>query len=196
MTPNDAQLKEYELLRQELLQLDRAVLQAIGLIIGFIGVITAQGLTSGNPFVYLITLPLVFGFSFYIFDKRWGIFLIASYLKNYIENPESGPRWETQLYYFRNVCKKQNFIQVHNIIKIECGFIVLLSIIEYGLFVYFGYIQNLPFWQLIIPIPFILVLIWHTTSEYNVLMHEGKDGGRLDRLWEEAENLRLEINNK
>ncbi len=190
MANKDGQLKEFELLRQELLQHDRAILQVVGLILGFIGIITAQGLTSGNPYVFLIPFPVLTGLSKYISDKRWAIWLIASYIMQFIEDSELGPRWETQLYFFRTACKKHGFTPGQNIIKVECWFLNILGLIEYGLFVYFAQTKGVSFWQYLVPLPFGIWLIWQTTSQYFRLAREGRDGSNICRLWKEADQLR------
>ncbi len=183
-------LKEYELLRQELLHHDRAVLQVIGLILGFLGIITAQGLTSGNPYVFIVPLPVLVGLNIYVSDKRWAIWLIASYLQHFVEKPGLGPSWETDLHWFRTACRRRHgFTPGQNVILVECWFLNILGLLELGLFAFFAQNKSIPLWQYSIPTAFCGWLLWQTINQYRKLVREGREGATLDVIWQEAHEL-------
>jgi hypothetical protein len=167
------------------------VLQVIGLILGFLGVITAQGLTSGNPYVFIVPLPVLVGLSIYVADKRWAVWLIASYLQHFVEKPGLGPSWETELHWFRTACKrKHGFTPGQNVIKVECWFLNLLGILELVLFCVFAHPRNVPWWQYSIPIAFCGWLLWQTLGQYCKLIREGRQGATLGTIWKEADDLK------
>ena len=55
----DRRLREYEILRDEILHADRLVVQVLSISIGFIGLIFGQGVVSQNPYVFLVPFPIV-----------------------------------------------------------------------------------------------------------------------------------------
>ena len=52
-------LKDCEMLREEIMHHDRPVPQLLSVMPGFIGVITAQGITARSPHAAIIPLPLL-----------------------------------------------------------------------------------------------------------------------------------------
>jgi len=132
---SEGRLKEYEMLRQELMHYDRSVLQVLGITLGFLGVITAQGIASGSPYVFVVALPLLIVVHSYVADKRWVIWTVASYLRRFVEDRDLGPRWETELYWFRTACRKVGgFTPGQNIMRVECALFALLGLMELALF--------------------------------------------------------------
>lgn len=91
---DDPRVAEYELLKEEILQFDRLVVQVLGFMFPVIGLILAHGITTESPYVFLVPLPILLAVNLYVTDKRWGTWLIATYLKLYCESPD-GFRWET-----------------------------------------------------------------------------------------------------
>jgi hypothetical protein len=187
----EGRLKEYELLRQELLQYDQSILQIVGIVIGLIGVVTAQGLTSGNPWIFVVPLPVLIVLSTYVSDKRWIIWLIASYISEFIEKQDLGPQWETRLYWFRTACRhKKGFMPGQNVIRIECLLFNLLGLMEFVLFAHFGWSKQIPYWHYLVPLAFLVWLAVQTLTSYCRLVHEGGEGGTLSQLWAEGRRLK------
>ncbi len=183
-TDTEGKLKEYELLRQAISSHDRSTLQLTSISIGFIGIISAQGLTSENPYVFLIGLPVLFVLSVYISDKRWTIWLIASYIKTYLESDELGPRWETRLHEFRSACKeRRHFSPGQNIIRVEYLLSNILGMILCLLFVVYARGKNISWLHFLMPAIGYLCLLVQTTSQYVRLTREGREGGTLGELW-------------
>lgn len=151
---NDGLLKEYEQLRQGILQTEGAILQVLGIVLGSIGVIVAQGMSSANPYTFLIALPLLIFTNSYIADKRWGIWLVAFYLRNYIEDENRGLQWETWLYKFRSYYPKKSqertFLPGQNIMDRE--FVLFNAVGFLHVLLFFAYANNLTAWRYSLPI--------------------------------------------
>ena len=188
----EGELKEYELLRQELMGHDRAVLQVIGIVLGFIGVMTAQGITSYNPYVFLVPLPILTLMSIYISDKRWIIWLMASYITKFVEDRGLGPQWETKLFWFRTACKEsRGFIPGQNVILVDAILFVLLGVLEATLFIIFAFKKGIPYWHYVFVAILLTILIIQSCFTYCRLMREGRKGAkrRLEFLWKKATEL-------
>jgi hypothetical protein len=183
----DGLLKEYEQLRQGILQTEGAILQVLGIVLGAIGVIVAQGMSSGNPYTFLIALPLLIFTNSYIADKRWGIWLVAFYLRNYIEDKNLGLQWETWLYKFRTdypkKSKKRTFLPGQNIMDRE--FVLFNSIGLLHVLLFFVYAKNLPAWRYSLPIILFLILLVVTWNSRRKLIAEGREGEGLRDYLEE-----------
>lgn len=92
-------LKEYELLKSEILHRDRLVLQIQSIVFPAVGIIVAQAFSFDISYVFLVPLPILLIASYYVANQRWSILQIASYLRCEIEskNPALGLKWESEL---------------------------------------------------------------------------------------------------
>lgn len=202
----DGLLKEYEQLRQGILHTEGSILQVLGIVLGAVGVITAQGFSSKSPYIFLIAMPLMTITSFYIADKRWGIWLVASYLKKFVESKESGLQWETRLHSFRTEFEKTKknrwigFLPGQNIMQIE---FVLFNTIGFAHLLFFFYYARCPFistWIFTLPsiqcqntpslmyllaIFLFLLLLGITRFHYKNLLKEGREGSSLEACWKD-----------
>jgi len=184
----DTRLKEYELLREEILHFDRLVVQVLGLCFPLLGVIIAQGLASEEARIFLVPLPILFIVSLYVADKRWGTWLIAYYLRTRLEH-ETGPLWETWLYLYRsqsNVAdgKKRRpaiFCPAQNIIVVECLLFNLFGAVSLALLVIRGIDQGIsPGWYALGGVLFAILAV-ATTAKAAALIREGREGSSLQR---------------
>ncbi len=177
----DGLLKEYELLRQSILHTEGAILQVLGIVLGAIGVIIAQGMNSGNPYTFLIALPLLIITNSYIADKRWGIWLVAYYLRNNIENKNIGLKWETWLFNFRTHypqdTEEKSFLPGQNIMDREFWLFNIVGLLHAILF--FVYAKDISIWAYSFPIIFVLILLNRTWKSRQKLINEGRKGESL-----------------
>ena len=186
---SDFQLKEYELLRTELLQHDRAVLQTISIFMGFVGVITAQGIVSGNPYVFLIPLPIVLVLYMYIADKRLTIWLMASYLREFVEKQRLGPLWETRLSLHREITKKKrpkrkdHFLPAQNIIEVEYAFSFMITLVEVTLFSIYGLRQSMEWYWIFLVFVVWVILVGIIFMFHKKLIQAGQLDSDLHKVW-------------
>jgi len=188
---SEGRLKEYEMLRQELMHYDRSVLQVLGITLGFLGVITAQGIASGSPYVFVVALPLLIVVHSYVADKRWVIWTVASYLRRFVEDRDLGPRWETELYWFRTACRKVGgFTPGQNIMRVECALFALLGLMELALFANGAWQCGLAWWHYVLPAALCAWLVFQVVRNHCRLACEGRQGGGLKAVWDEADRLK------
>ncbi|MFC1607138.1 hypothetical protein ACFL47_04125 [Candidatus Latescibacterota bacterium] len=180
----EGQLKEYDLLRQEILQTGRVITQIITISISIVGLITAQGLRSQNPFIFLIPLPIILVLSMYVFDQRWVVWLIASYIRKFVEQAGLGPCWETRLYLFRSATKeKRCFTPGQNIIFVEYLLFNFVAVIDSTLFTYTGISYKLSSYWYAFPWMIYLWILTYTTIQFRRLRREGRRGSKLEEFW-------------
>lgn len=94
-------LKEYESLREEILQGSRVVLQVVSIAFSATGIIIVQGIAqpkAGQMYLaFLIPFPILWISFTYVAIKRWSILRIGAYIRACIEPLMDGPGWETLL---------------------------------------------------------------------------------------------------
>jgi hypothetical protein len=182
----EARLKEYDLLRQEILQFDRLVVQVLGLCFPLLGVVIAQGLASDEARIFLVPLPILFITSLYVADKRWGTWLIAYYLRTRLEG-ETGPLWETWLYVYRSQTGRSGheekrpsiFCPAQNVIVVECLLFNLFGAVSLALLVIRGIDQGIsPVWYVLGGV-MLAILVAVTTAKTAALIREGRPGSSL-----------------
>jgi hypothetical protein len=177
---DDRRLKEYEIMREEILHSDRLVVQVISISLGLIGVVLGQGIVAQNPFVFLVPFPFIWAISRYVEDKRWLIWLVAAYLRKHIEGPK-GPSWETWVFAFRSNVKKKGgrFCPAQNVMMVECLLFNVISLSCVGLYVAFGIEKGVPGWSYCVPAILCLFVGWSTVSGCLNLTRQGRAGSRL-----------------
>jgi len=183
---DEARLKEYELLRNEILHYDKLVVQVLGLCFPLLGIILAQGVTGDDARIFLIPIPVLFIVSLYVADKRWATWLIAYYLRSRVDR-SSGPLWETWLYVFRSRAKQLReakkkpsvFSPCQNIIVVECLLFVLFGAVCLALLIICGAKQDLsPIWYVVGAAAFAFQA-GVTVAKTLALVREGREGGLL-----------------
>lgn len=175
--------KEYELLRQEILHADRIVVLILGIVFSATGIMIGQALSSNNSYILLAPFPVLWVTSHYVADKRWVIWLIASYLRCNLESRGLGMKWETSLHALRRSGKK--FIPLPNIIKVEFAVFNILGVLCAALF-FVMRAQNpetdIPLWHGSFHALSSGGLLFSTASAFFPLIREGSKS-TLDQHW-------------
>jgi len=176
----DARLREYELLRAEILHADGLIVRVIGVFLALIGIIIGQGFVSGEPYVFLVPFPIIWAVSRYVDDKRWSIWLIASYLRRHLEGP-SGPSWETWLFAYRQKAKDRHlrFCPAQNVMLVECVLFNLISLSCGGCFIAFALRAGLPYGSLASPLVLCAFIAICTIRACMRLFRPGRAGSPL-----------------
>ena len=178
-TSENSRLKEYELLRDEILHADRLVVHVISMSLGLIGIIIGQGVVSGNPYIFLIPFPIIWASSRYVEDKRWLIWVIAAYLRRHLEGSD-GPSWETWAFAFRSKVKRTGgrFCPGQNVMLAECILFNIMSLSCAGLFIGFAYGTVPSTWIYLMPIPLLLsaAIAVSTVTGHVKLCRQGRAG--------------------
>jgi len=183
-------LQEYEQLRTELLHADRLVLEVLSIAVGAWCVIVGQGVLAREPLIFVLPLPLLTIAQRYAADKRWSIWVIASYIKHYIEVPGSGIAWETRLHHMRSYCAKQGvFCPGQSIIKVECLFFSVLASLSLLGYVYYAVTESAQWWGYVLAGALFLSVVWAAAQSYLRLCQEGREGALLDASWPELDRV-------
>ncbi|MGC9320347.1 MAG: hypothetical protein ACP5KN_20105 [Armatimonadota bacterium] len=185
---NEGALREYEQLRTELLHADRLVLEVLSITVGAWCLILGQGVLAQEPLIFILPLPLLSIAQRYAADKRWCIWVIASYLKHYIEVPGSGIHWETRLHQMRTYCDRQGvFCPGQNIVRVECLFFTVLASLSLLGFIYYAGKSPVQWWGYVLAGLLFASVIWAAANSYFRLCREGREGALLDASWPELE---------
>ena len=179
-------LEEYKSLREEILANDRLCLQAIAIVLSATGIIFVQGFAIKNCWFFLIPIPIIEIVYYYVTDKRFGTWVIASYIVVFLEPQLSGLNFETRLRGFREQCKKNNIHLVpgQNPMLNELILFNLLIIISATLFLIFTENYTFAFIPFCLWLPFLFFSVYL----YCVLAHEGQEGDRFVKLWRLSSN--------
>ena len=174
----DCRIKEYEFLREEILHADELAVRIMGVTLGLLGIILAQGFVSKEPPIFLVPFPIIWVISNYVMDKRWLIWTIAAYLRRHLEGPE-GPSWESWLFALRSrlIHSDRKFKHAYNTLRVECVFFNIISISCGALFIYYGAAAGYSIPLITIISLFCCIFIWATTYfGYCRLFAAGKTG--------------------
>jgi hypothetical protein len=183
-------LKEYELLRTEILQADRLVVQVLGIALAGVSVVLAQGFVCDEPLIFLVPYPLLAVAGLYVADKRWLVWLIASYLRSRLESEGAGPLWETRLARYRDLAAKRRvrFSPATNVILVEFLLFNAMGVTCSVLYFAHSWPAGSPLepWQIVLSacLPAAMLALL-TSLLYVPLLREGVKR-RLDDLWGEA----------
>jgi hypothetical protein len=187
-------LKEYEQLRTEILHADRLCLEAMSIAFAAASLLLGYGVEKESAFVCIAPVPLLWIASLYVADKRWVIWLIASYLRTYIESPESGIRWESRLAVFRDRARDQpgSFCPTINMVLVECLTFNAMGLVCSALYAFFVTTKHLrpqePGWELrslyyLVAVFAIAGLSTLTYRSFCRLRAIGHSAETLDNLW-------------
>ena len=131
-------------------------------------------------------IPIIEIVYYYVTDKRFGTWVIASYIVVFLEPQLSGLNFETRLRGFREQCKKNNIHLVpgQNPMLNELILFNLLIIISATLFLIFTENYTFAFIPFCLWLPFLFFSVYL----YCVLAHEGQEGDRFVKLWRLSSN--------
>ncbi|MBN1342346.1 MAG: hypothetical protein JXQ73_06680 [Phycisphaerae bacterium] len=180
----NAALAEYRSLREEILHSDRLVVHVLGIAFSAVAIILGQGLTHKNPYLFLIPFPLLYIVSQYVADKRWLIWVIASYIRCQLERQEPALAWESSLARIRR--DTHNFTPARNVIKIEHITFILLGALCALLFVAYSWKSLNSVWECAIALGsaalLTTLLAWASIRAYFPLLCEGT-AKSMDHRW-------------
>jgi hypothetical protein len=127
--------KEYDARVQEIRAIEAGIHQFVGIIMAAIAAITAAGMNTKVPYLFLVTFVLLIIANLYVTEKRWVIWLNAAYIRKYLENEQTGIWWEHRLGELREGTRSP----VGGIKRVEFWMFILVGCLEVFLFVWFDW---------------------------------------------------------
>ncbi|MEM8960371.1 MAG: hypothetical protein AAGD38_02735 [Acidobacteriota bacterium] len=181
----EAKRKEYELLRQEFVHHDNVTFNILVMTYGFFGVVCALAIETTSPYLFLVPPVIFIIAAFYVADKRWAIWNIATYAKVFLEG-DSGLRWEGRLSTLRDLGRtgRVDFSPGNNMIAIERTIFIASSTLSIALCA--GTVDwNSDGLRAGSAIASVWLLSWAAIFHaYRGLLHEGGSDGQLLDRWQ------------
>jgi len=174
-------LEEYKLLRSEIHNYDHHIIQALAIVLGATGVIFAQGFASNNPWIFVLPMPILAAVYFYLIDKRFGMWLIGSYLVAHVEPHLPGAQWETRVRHFRDWSTSHNTKLVPGKNPIIMEYALFNTLILASATLCTCFVQPI-YWGLI-PVGGALCFLILSTLSFRQLVHEGESGDSYVEVW-------------
>ncbi|MGD2084558.1 MAG: hypothetical protein PVH61_00090 [Candidatus Aminicenantes bacterium] len=177
-------LEEYKLLREEIFMYDRQILQALAIILSASGLIIAQGFLKGDGKIFLIPIPILFLMYLYIVDKRFGIWVIGTYIAVHLESLLPGLNWESRIRLFRERSTKKKCKLIPGRIPVMTEYLLFNALIIGCTILFALFIRN-RLWTVLPAIVWVFFFI-KSTIFLRDLMREGAKGDRFFGAWHEC----------
>lgn len=133
MSKKDEVIKEYEILREEMLQKIELHNSLITFMITTVVALLTFSLTQDEPLLYLLPFCIIIPITMRVTYYRTMMIKLSAYIIVYLEKEVKGLKWETRNTLFANSEDKQLYNDL-TISHYYEGF--LLSIVSYSLYVY------------------------------------------------------------
>jgi drug/metabolite transporter (DMT)-like permease len=156
-------LFQYERLREEILHNDALAFQILGativLVTAIFGVIFSQAVfdAKGKGFLFAVADAVAIIGMFQGVDRQRSTFLIASYLRHFIEPHMSHVRWETRLLRFRQLSSRKSGYGATLGYELITYFVLVIACLVLGIvftwFDYFGnpeFVSSMLFWVVVL----------------------------------------------
>lgn len=185
MSKEENMIREYETIREEILQKVNLHNSLITFMITTVVALLTFALTNNKPFLYLLSFCIIIPISMRITYYRTMMIKLSAYIIVYFEKDIKGLKWETRNSQFVNAGNDR----LYNKLTISHYYEgLLLGIVSYGLFVY-NFIQNknLDSVELILVHLPIILLIWEGIITKRISQFD-KERNKWISEWEKLRN--------